>query len=536
MIVFRAVRRTSALAAVVLVGLCLLPAAGDAATASRGSAAASRVLVVDTSFVIKTADPAKVFEPTGTIVLHAVYDNLLTFKNGNVKKPVSQIATSYTESNNAQRYVFKLRKDVRFSDGTKLTSKDVVFSLNRVKNIKSSNSRLLQGVTITAQGAYGVVIESDHPYPGLPFVLPSAPLGIVNSAVVQANGGVSGPNAATDDKAEAFLNRESAGSGPYTIGLFDVSSQVILNPSTKYWASPKPAFARIVLRNADANRQKLDIIRGDSQLVTDLAGDLLTGLPPSLKRASATVDQWFLYANANNKVSGVTANPHFWAAVRYGLDYKGLVSLAGSGAQQAPGVIPSSYAASLPQKFAIKRDVAKAKAQVSALGVANPSASLIYPTITFDGIDFASVAAKIKADLADVGITINLKPEPIGPFLTDYRSGTSEMGISPYQSDTPDPSGWFQFSPGDVVGLRAGWTGANAAKAVTFWSDRAAKDTKTADRIKDYVQFQRLLNAYSPIFPMFQTAAVAVGAKQLTGINVSVAGWRIDLRSLGWKG
>jgi peptide/nickel transport system substrate-binding protein len=523
-------RRVSITAGLTLALICVV--AGPAGSAT----SAAPVLVVDTAFGVKTADPAKVFEPTGSIVLHAVYDNLLTFKGANVKKPVPQIAQSYKQTADAKTFVFKLRRNVTFSDGSKLTSADVVFSLNRMKNIKSSNSNLLDGVTITAQGPYQVTFKSDHPYPGLPFVLPSPPFGIASAKSLQAHGGVSGAGASSDDKAESFLNQQSAGSGPYTITTFDVSSQVVLTANPKYWGSPKPAFSRIILRNADANRQKLDIQRGDSHLVLDLAGDLLTGLPSTLKRASATVDQWFLYANADKSVSGTTANPHFWAAVRYGLDYKGLVSLAGFAAKQAPGVIPSSYVASLPLKSAIKRNVTKAKAEVKALGLSNPTASLIYPTITFDGIEFGSVAAKIKADLADVGININLVPLPIGSFLAQYRSGKSEMGITPWQSNTPDPSGWFPFAPGEVVGLRAGWTKENAPKSVLFWANKANTDTNPARRIRDYVLFQKQLNGYSPIFPMFQTAAVAVGAQQLAGVNVTGAGWGTHLRTLRWTG
>jgi peptide/nickel transport system substrate-binding protein len=522
-----------ALVALSVGAVCVFGSGASAASTSAG--ATTRTLVVETGFVLKTADPAKVFEPTGEMVLHAVYDNLLTFKGGNLKTPLPQIASSYSVSNNAKRYVFTLRHNVRFSNGAKLTSADVVFSLNRVKNIASSNSNLLTGLTISAKGPYTVVITSPHPYPALPFILPGAPFGIVNSKLVEAHGGVSGANASTADKAEAFLDSQSAGSGPYTISTFDVSSQVVLTANPKYWGPDKPKFGRIVLENADANRQKLDIIRGGAQLVTDLAGDLLSGVPSSLKRATGTVDQWFMYANADQSVSGVTANPHFWAAVRYGLNYKNLVALAGYGASQACGIIPSSYAAALSPSACVKTNLTLARAQVKDLGVSNPSASLIYPTITFDGINFASVATEIQSDLSQVGIKINLVPLPIGEFLTEYRGGKSEMGITPYASDTPDPSGWYEFAPGQVVGLRAGWTPSNAAKDVNVWSSKAANDTKLPTRIKDYVIFQKLLNAYSPFFPMFQTASVSVGSSHLTGINVSVAGWRIDLRSLGWK-
>src|SRR5215475_8418271 len=90
----------------------------------------NRTLVVDKSFDLKTADPQREFEFTGGPVDHALYDTLLTFKGGDVTKPLPSVATSYSASSDAKTYTFPLRKDVKFSDGSPLTSADVVFSFN----------------------------------------------------------------------------------------------------------------------------------------------------------------------------------------------------------------------------------------------------------------------------------------------------------------------------------------------------------------------------------------------------------------------
>ena len=66
-------------------------------------------LIVETSFNLKTSDPGRMFEPTGLLVDRAIYDTLLTFENGDMTKPVPDLASSYTASTDAKTFTFKLR-------------------------------------------------------------------------------------------------------------------------------------------------------------------------------------------------------------------------------------------------------------------------------------------------------------------------------------------------------------------------------------------------------------------------------------------
>ncbi|HEV2934948.1 MAG TPA: hypothetical protein VGY96_17580, partial [Streptosporangiaceae bacterium] len=59
---------------------------GGGSTSSSSSSSSS--LVVETSFVLKTLDPARMFEPTGLMIDHTIYDTLLTYKGSNVTTPV----------------------------------------------------------------------------------------------------------------------------------------------------------------------------------------------------------------------------------------------------------------------------------------------------------------------------------------------------------------------------------------------------------------------------------------------------------------
>ncbi|HEY4413794.1 MAG TPA: ABC transporter substrate-binding protein, partial [Gaiellaceae bacterium] len=108
-------------------------------TAAFGASAhrtASATLVVDNSFTIKTSDPQRAFDPTASIIDRALYDTLFTYKGGNLANPIPLLVSSWKATNGAKTFTFQLKKNVHFANGTPLTSKDVVFSLNRLVNIK----------------------------------------------------------------------------------------------------------------------------------------------------------------------------------------------------------------------------------------------------------------------------------------------------------------------------------------------------------------------------------------------------------------
>ena len=98
----------------------------------------TETLVVDRSFEIRTSDPQRAFEPTASIVDRAIYDTLLTFKGGDVSRPLPMAAQSFQASRDAKTYTFQLRRDIRFADGTPMTAADVVFSFRRLINLKGN--------------------------------------------------------------------------------------------------------------------------------------------------------------------------------------------------------------------------------------------------------------------------------------------------------------------------------------------------------------------------------------------------------------
>ena len=514
----------------VAAGAALVAVITLAACGSSSTTATNHVLVVDKSFDLKTADPQREFEVSGGVVAKALYSTLLTFKGSDSATPVPWVASSYTASSDAKTFTFHLRNDIKFSDGTPLTSADVAFSFNRLINIKGNPSFLLAGVTVSAPDASTVVLTSQDPNPAIPFIIPNPALGIVNSKVVKAHGGTDQPGADKADTAESFLNSASQGSGPYVLTSFSTTSEVDLTANPSYWG-PKPFYNKVVIRNIQAPAQLIDIQKGSNEVALDLSPDqasTLSGSGAVKVNAIAGPNVFFLLANDNPSISKITPNKHFQNAIRYGLDYASFVQLAGAGAIQAPGVVPSLFLGALPQSAAAQRDLTKAKAELAASGVSNPTVNLGFPSdFTLNGLSFSDLAQKVKANLADVGITVNLTGSPISVSLADYRAGKEQLGLWLWGPDYPDPNDYLVFLPGQLVGLRAGWA-KGADPSLEALGVQAGSTTDNQQRGQLFQQIQQQLNQDGPVFPLIQPGQVVATSNGVTGADYNPT-WTLDV-------
>lgn len=495
-----------------------------------GTAAAhAETLVVDTNFQLKTADPAREFEPTANLFMHAVYENLVTFAGGDLTQLVPSIAGLPEVSEDSKTFTFTLNPGATFADGSPVTVDDVVFSLNRVANVKGTPSFLMSGVSVAAGEAEGtVVITTEQPDPGLPFKLTNPALSIVNSDLLMENGGAADTEASTTDTADQFLAETSAGSGPYVLESYDMASEIVLTRNENYWGEPA-AFDTIVIRNVDSSAQQMNVSRGASQIALDVPPDMVAGMGDGVSiEQTAGSDVGFLFVNANPEISETTANPDFLKAVKYALDYDGILNLVGAGAMRPGSIVPSMFGGSLPTEDGPMQDIDKAKEALAASGIDNPTVVLGYMSdLTKNGVSFADIAAKIQQDLKAVGITVELAPEPISSNLDNYRAGTLEMSVQWWGPDFPDPSNYLLFNPGQVVGLRAGWQ-EGAAPDVTAKGEAAGAAIDQAERVPLYEEWQKAMNAEGPFVGLFQPAVTVVTSNTIEPMPYN-AMWTVDI-------
>lgn len=522
----------------VVAGLAIAPLilAGCATGADSSNGSASQTLTVDNSFVLKTLDPGFVYEQTGATIVHVLYDTLVTFDGSDVSDVRPSLASSFEASDDAKEFTFTLRDDVTFADGTELNSEDVVFSLNRLKNLKGSASQIVSSMSFSATDDHTVVVTSDVANPDVPTILAQPATGILNSEAAEENGATDAEDAATTDSIGTYLDTTSLGSGPYTVSSYDPSSKVVLVANPDYWGKA-PGYDRVVLQNVDVQNQKLTIAKSSGdEVALDLSGALSADLPEKVQISGVPDTSYFLSLNQDPAVSKLTSSRAFVNALRAAIDNEGVAALFGPDATAASGVVPPAFVGALEPSEAPKQDIDAAKKLLADAGILNPSVSLVYPAITYRGVDLGTIVTKVQVDAKEAGIEIELTPQPINVFLDGQAAGKNEIGFSPNSLNYPVAASLVNnMAPGASTSLRNGWTVERADASAIEASEAVIAATSPEARVAAMQEWQRVMNEVSPFIPLANNSGIVVATENLADAVYSPAGWTIDLADIRSK-
>ena len=86
-----------------------------------------------------TLDPSRQYELTSPIVVGACYERLVNIQPPDIKTIVPELAREWEISEDVTTYTFMLRDDVIFASGNPLTAADVIFSFNRLRELKDNH-------------------------------------------------------------------------------------------------------------------------------------------------------------------------------------------------------------------------------------------------------------------------------------------------------------------------------------------------------------------------------------------------------------
>ena len=235
----------------------LTAAATPAAVDRSAGAAAHRCLVMtgsgDPAFVKNFNPYTATGLPSGSFVQGAMYEPLLITAEGK-SKPQPWLARSYSWSNRNKTLRLNLVRNAKWSDGRKLTSADVVYSLTAGRQDKIMDRVGLVGaaneiVSIKARGAYTVLITlktADSQFISSilnrQFVIPKHIWSKINDP---AN----------------FTNAKPVGSGPFNrLGRF-TTQDYVLNKNPGYWKRGAPKIACLEYVQAASNDAALALIQ-----------------------------------------------------------------------------------------------------------------------------------------------------------------------------------------------------------------------------------------------------------------------------------
>jgi peptide/nickel transport system substrate-binding protein len=466
----------------------------------------------------------------------------VTFQGEDLKTPKPQLATGWKASSDGKTYTFALRRDVKFASGNPMTSADVKWSLDRVINLKANTKFLIDGIEeVLAPDPFTVVVRLSESKPSIIAILSSPSLGVLDSKVVMANGGDAGPDAKDKDKAEPYLSAHSAGTGAYSLASYIPNQEITLLRNAGHWRGAA-RFGRIVIRHIpEPATEQLQVERGDLDLATGIGPDQAQALSRTsgvTVKTSQIATTFYVLMNNNPQIGGAFANPKVQQAVRYALDYAGIMAIAGQGAQRLASIIPNLFPGSPDPKIAVTTDREKAKALLREAGVGEIRGRITYGAGDISwGVQIDLLVQKIQTDLNAVGMKIDLNGLSHLTALQEYRDGKNQIGVWGWTADWPDPSNFLVFLPGRTVGKRAGWPAdANPdAAALAKLGTQAETEVDTRKRIRLYEQVARRIAAIGPYAPLFQPAVPYAFRSNVRGATYNSV-WEVDLYPISKSG
>lgn len=313
-------------------------------------------------------------------------------------------------------WTFKLRPNVKFSDGSPFTAEDVVFSFDRVAKVPNSPSPFTLYAGMIAK------VEAVDPMTVRITTKEEAPLLLPNltQLVILSKAAASGP--APEGKTTMELNNGNGlvGTGPYKFVSWQRGSQLVLERNPNYWGK-KPDWDKVIYRPmTNAAARVAALLAGDIDLIEDPPTDDLAQLKgnaklavsqtPSVRAVYISFDQ---FAEPSPGIKGTEKNPLKIKEVREALSLAisrdAIVErVMGGVAKPAGQLLPyPMMGASKAHAEAPKADVEKARELLKKAGYPNGfEITLGSPSGRY--VNDAKVAQAVASMWSRIGVKTNV--------------------------------------------------------------------------------------------------------------------------------
>ncbi len=415
---------------------------------------------------LPSLDPAKASDAQDFTVIGLIYGGLVRF-DGDLHV-IPDLAESWSVSDDGLTYTFKLVPDAKFSDGTPITSADVIWSLEHaldpntggwtgpfyLSNIKGANE-IANGEATTLSGASA----PDDQTLVLTLLQPSAyfldqmtfgSAKIISKAAAEAN---------PDSWAEKPVS-----SGPFMVDQWNHGQNIILVPNPNY--PQEPIVSKITMPFIQDSETAYQLYRTGE---LDIMGSQQNGVPAvhipevqSLPDFRQTASFAVRYVGFNNTIPPFD-NVHVRRAFALAIDKDTLANaVLGGTVVPTDRILPDGIPGSeLPIK-GLHFDAQAAKDELAQAGVTPDSIGTVKLTYGTEG-DNERVVTVLQSMWRDnLGVDVQLDPLELTTFSARLNDTAEhpETGLQAYYSvwgaDYPDPQNFISMQLHSNVGNNNG--------------------------------------------------------------------------------
>lgn len=460
---------------------------------------------------IVAIDPAQAYEFTSGELATNIYDRLVQYDAEDPNKLVGGLASDWSVDEANKTISFTLR-DATFHSGNPVRGEDVVFSFGRVIKLNLTPAFILAQLgwtpenveeMVTADGNT-VTIKYDGNFSSafVMNIMASRPASIVDKELVMSH-------EKDGDMGNAWLNENSAGTGPFSLQMYRPAEMVRLKSNPAYFKGAPKLDSVIIRHVAESATQQLLLEQGDVDMAKNLTPDQIASLSSDEVKVETFPQAAVHFLSFNQKTESLTP-PAVWEAARYLVDYKGMTNSILKGQMEVhqafwPKGFPGSY-----DETPFSYNPEKAKEILAEAGIKTPI------EVTLDVINaapFTDMAQSLQASFADAGIDFEILPGTGAQVITKYRDRTHQAMLLYWGPDFMDPHSnakAFAYNSDNSDGNYQATTTWRNAWAVPDEMNAATKAALTEGnpekRAAMYQELQKQVQENSPIVIMFQAS------------------------------
>jgi ABC-type transport system substrate-binding protein len=438
-----------------------------------------------------TVDPHAAFDVGRVAVRLNIYDGLMRWqKNPAALEP--WIAESHTISPDGLRYTFKMRKGVKFHDGTEVKAQDVVYSLDRILAVGKGAASLFK--TMVDAGAAKALddytVEFTLKKPSAIFLSIVPEVHIVNAALVKKN-------EAGGDWGQAWLSKNSAGSGAYKITQFDPAIGFVADRFPDHFKGWGPKWIDTIEFRAvkDTNTRVLGLLRGDFQGIGGyLQTDQLNRIKTNGNAQVLDAESMRVMMAQFNTTRAPFNDVHVRRAINYAFDYDGFnKDILGGLVERNPTPLPNTIWGVPKDVKGYEFSIDKAKAEFAkAAAKVDKPIELAFLT----GFQQSEQAAQLLQNgLTKAGVQSKVVGYPWPTIVDKFKDPNTTPDISIYWISTyyADPHNWV----GEMFSSSTAGTFKNASHyknpKVDALLEKALALTDQGERAKLYEEVTRIV-------------------------------------------
>jgi len=417
-----------------------------------------------------------------------------------------------------------LRPGLRFSDGTPLRAADVVFTYQSMLD-PTMKSPLLRNLRdrFTGVEALGERAVRFHLVKPLATIMTDLELGIVSAAAAGPSG--------------RFAGGRIVGAGPYRIESFE-AEDVFLRRSRSWSLAPAVQIEKVRIQVVrDANARALMLVGGSADLTQngiriDLVDDLAEHPRVEMAKGPSAKLTYIMMNNRDPALRDVRVRQ----AIAYALDRERALRAKVDGrAVLATGLLPPGHWAYNGAVERYRHDPDRARALLDEAGYRDPDGPGGRPRLRLSyktsSDQFRVALARVwAAQLAEVGIAVDVQSFEFQTVFTDYKKGTYQLG-SMQTGTISEPDWLYAYFNSERIPTAAE---PNLLNRWRYSNPRVDELTEGGRRAVDlerrrvyYGEVQAIIARDVPIIPLWHEHNVAV-------MNVAMAGFELFPSSSLW--